>query len=243
MKIKDLASKVLEFASNNKEGFTLNISTLVPVTSGIVVSHKATQNSFTETDLQSVINHALKHDGVVGGWFNEADGKYYFDSNKVFNANELYDAIAFGLDNDQIAIFDIDNMREIRLDGKEQTAENQAFMIKEFNFSTFADWMLNAANQVVKHYKGDILIDAKVIVGLRSKHLFNPQSCDCQVFSLYWGIRETGTWIYHVEGDNRFSLNDLMKGLGAKNVYLITFQYDASGNETITVREMDKSKL
>ena len=115
--------------------------------------------------------------------------------------------------------------------------------IKEFSFSSFAEWMLDVANQVVKHYKGDILIDSYKIVELKNKHLFNPQRGVGQGFNLYWGVRETGTWLYHVEGDNGFNLNELMNGLGAKHVYYITFWYDDSKNESITVREIDKSKL
>ena len=236
MIIDVLTEKIVEFAKRNKEGFTLNIRTLQPVTSGIVASYKATQNSFTENDILSVIRHALKHDGVVGGWYNETDGEYYFDSNKVFDINELEQAVEFGIKNNQIAIFDIDNMREIRLD-------TQVIMTKEFNFSTFADWMLNAADEVVKHYRGDILIDAKTIVELRNKHFLNPQRAGNEGFSLYWGVRETGTWLFHVERDNGITLKELMKGLGAENVYFITFWYDGSGDEIITVREVDKNNL
>ena len=114
MNIIDLASKVLKYAETNKEGFTLNIKTLEPVTSGIVVSYKATQSSFSENDVLSVINHALKHDCVVGGWYNSEDKRFYFDSNKIFS--NIAKAINFGIENEQIAIFDIDNLHEIRLD-------------------------------------------------------------------------------------------------------------------------------
>ena len=109
-----LTDKILDFAKNNKDGFTLNIRTMELVTAGYMVSYKETQNSFKDIDIQRVISHALKHDCVVGGWFNETDGKYYFDSSKVFD--NLEDAIDFGIKNEQLAIFDIDNMREIRLD-------------------------------------------------------------------------------------------------------------------------------
>ena len=236
MYIDVLTEKIASYAKRNKDGFTLNIRTLQPVKSGFVVSYKATQNSFAKLELQSVISHALKHDGVVGGWFNDKDGKYYFDSNKVFDINELEQAVEFGIKNEQLAIFDIDNMREIRLD-------TQVIMTKEFSFSTFADWMLNIADQVVKHFRGDILIDAKTIVELRNKHFINPQRVGNEGFSLYWGVRETGTWLYHVERDNGITLKELMKGLGAENVYFITFWYDCSGDEIITVREVDKNNL
>ena len=102
--------------------FTLNVRTLQPVATGFVVSYKATQNSFSETDLQSVVAHALKHDGVVGGWYNSKDGRYYFDSNKVFKPNKLSEAIEFGLENEQLAIFSLDDLQEIRLYEQSQIA-------------------------------------------------------------------------------------------------------------------------
>lgn len=122
MNIKTLAKQVFAFAQTNKDGFTLNLKTFRPVTAGIVASYSATQNSFSENDLQSVIYHALTHDGIVGGWYNSKDGKYYFDSNKVFKYSELTEAIEFGIANKQCAIFDIDNLEEIRIDSQVLTA-------------------------------------------------------------------------------------------------------------------------
>lgn len=231
MKTKELVKKVLEHATSNKSGFTLNIKTLEPIQSGYVASYKATQNSFSATDLQSVITHAIRHEGIVGGWYNTKDKKYYFDSNKVFN--NIVEAIEFGMDNEQIAIFDLNNNKPIGLNTES----------KEFDFSTFAEWMLNTANQVVKHYKGDILIDAKKIVELRNNCLYSSQSDKPQGFSLYWGVRECGTWIYHIEGDNGFTLDQYMKGLGAEQVFYITFWFDKTKNEIITVNEINPEEL
>ena len=115
-----LISKVLDYAKINKSGFTLNIKTLEPIKSRYVASYKETQDSFSANDLQSVIAHALTHNNIVGGWYNNKDKRYYFDSNKIFD--DLDEAIQFGLDNSQLAIFDIDNTNEIRLDNKTQTA-------------------------------------------------------------------------------------------------------------------------
>ena len=114
---------------------------------------------------------------------------------------------------------------------------------KEFDFTTFADWVLNVVTETVKHYKSDVILDLYRIMSLRNKQLFDPQRIEPQSFSFYWGIRETGTWVYHIGGHNLFTVKDYMKGLGAKKVFLITFQYDAAKNETITVCEVDKSKL
>ena len=113
-------------------------------------------------------------------------------------------------------------------------------MTKKFNFSTFVDWMLNIVNQVVKHYKDDVLIDAYNVISLRNKQLFGSQNAEPQSFSFYWGVRETGTWLYHIGGHNLFTVKDYMQSLGAEKVYFIKFEYDNSKNERITVHEIDK---
>lgn len=106
-------TEILKLAEANKEGFTIELENLNHVTSGIVVAYKETQNSFGIEGLIKCINHALNHDKKIGGWFNTENGKYYFDSCKTFT--DLNEAIKFGKENGQIAIFDLDNLREIRL--------------------------------------------------------------------------------------------------------------------------------
>lgn len=105
--------KIKKVAEVNKEGFTIEIGTLGHVTSGIVVAYKETQNSFDDEGLKKCIDHALSHDKTVGGWFNDENDKFYFDSCKVFT--DLEEAKEFGRLNEQIAIFDLDNLREVRL--------------------------------------------------------------------------------------------------------------------------------
>ncbi len=113
--MEDLIDSVWEYAKNNPYGFTLNIETMKPVKFGICVAFKETQDSFGKATLENVIQHALKNDKTVGGWLNDEDGNYYFDSIKVFKNSDLKQAIDFGLENDQIAIFDLTNLKEIRL--------------------------------------------------------------------------------------------------------------------------------
>jgi len=50
---------------------------------------------------------------VVGGWKNSDNRKYYFDSITVFENRD--EAIRFGKENNQLAIFDLDSLTEIRL--------------------------------------------------------------------------------------------------------------------------------
>lgn len=107
--------EILKIAEVNKEGFTIEVPTLEHVTTGIVVAHKETQNSFDNDGLQKCLKHALSHDKVVGGWFNEENSKFYYDSCKVFKSDQRAKAIEFGKENDQIAIFDLTNLELIKL--------------------------------------------------------------------------------------------------------------------------------
>lgn len=100
---------VWRYATNHPEGFTLNIQTQQPVTKGISVSYYATQNSFGKESLFWVVEHAQDHESIVGGWLNESDSLYYFDSDKVFPVTELDEAIEFALENEQYAVYDITN--------------------------------------------------------------------------------------------------------------------------------------
>ena len=113
--MNELIDSVWEYAQNNPYGFTLNIDTLKPVKFGICVAFKETQNSFGKESLKKVIDHALANGKTVGGWLNDEDGNYYFDSVKVFKNAELKEAIEFGRLNEQLAVFDLTNLNEIRL--------------------------------------------------------------------------------------------------------------------------------
>ncbi|EXY13131.1 hypothetical protein M104_2177 [Bacteroides fragilis str. 1007-1-F  len=53
------------------------------------------------------------HEKKVGGWLNEENQEFYFDSVQIFT--NLEEAKRFGRENKQIAIFDISHMRLIKL--------------------------------------------------------------------------------------------------------------------------------
>ena len=106
---------VWEYAQNNPNGFTINILTLKPIKFGIAVAYLDTQNSFGYNQLKHVINHALKHQNIVGGWLNVDNQMFYFDSIRLLKNSELNEAIQFAKQHKQIAIFDITNLKEIRI--------------------------------------------------------------------------------------------------------------------------------
>lgn len=113
---KALIEKVWEYANINPNGFTLNLETMKPIKYGISVAYLETQNSFDKEGLEIVINHALRNNKIVGGWLNEDNKLYYFDSVKIFKNSDLDEAITFAKQNKQLAIFDLTNLKEIRIE-------------------------------------------------------------------------------------------------------------------------------
>ena len=111
--MEHLVTAILEIARKNPDGFTVDLTTLKKVTKGISVAYIETQDSFGEQGLRRVLNHALEHEKKVGGWLNEEDGSFYFDSISIFT--DIEEAKQFGRENKQIAIFDLTHLRLIKL--------------------------------------------------------------------------------------------------------------------------------
>jgi fructokinase len=105
--------KIKKIAVRNPDGFTIELPTLNPVISGIIAAYKETQDCFGDNGLEKVIEHSINHDKVMGGWLNEENDQYYYDSCKVFRVEE--EAVKFGRENKQIAVFDLDNLKLIKL--------------------------------------------------------------------------------------------------------------------------------
>lgn len=111
--MEQLFEAILGIAQKSPDGFTVDITTLKNVTKGISVAYLETQNSFGDEGLRRVLKHALEHEKKVGGWLNEENGQFYFDSIRIFT--DLDEAIRFGRENEQIAIFDLTHLRLIKL--------------------------------------------------------------------------------------------------------------------------------
>src|SRR5690554_1564329 len=105
--MENLIDSVWEYAQNNPYGFTLNIETMRPVKFGLCVAYLETQKSFGRDGLRKAVKHALSHNKIVGGWLNDEDRFYYFDSIKLFTNSQLKQAIEFAKQNKQLAIFDL----------------------------------------------------------------------------------------------------------------------------------------
>lgn len=122
MKKNLIISSIVAFAALNPEGFTVNAATLQPVSTGFAVAMKQTQNSFGAEGLAKVANviEELQASGnlngrtlAFGGWYDSESGLYYYDATVIFENRA--EAIEAGRANDQIAIFDLANLEEIRL--------------------------------------------------------------------------------------------------------------------------------
>lgn len=126
MKKNLVISSVAAIAALNPEGFTVNAATLQPVTTGYAVALKRTQNSFGAEGLAKVANVIEELQAVAekiglniddrlafGGWYDSESGLYYYDATVIYQDREK--AIEAGRANEQIAIFDLANLEEIRL--------------------------------------------------------------------------------------------------------------------------------
>lgn len=102
-------------AMANKEGFTVDAANLQPVTSGYAVAVADTQNSFGLDGLANVVKYVSEHPEInaFGGWYNEDNNQFYFDATVI--VDDLQTAKDLGRYNNQIAIFDLANMKEIKL--------------------------------------------------------------------------------------------------------------------------------
>lgn len=105
---------IAAIAAMNASGFTINAENLQPVTSGYAVAIRETQNSFGESGIRKVLDAVNSGNAnAIGGWYDEQSGLYYYDATMVVQDKEQ--AIRLGLENDQLAIFDLNRMQEIRL--------------------------------------------------------------------------------------------------------------------------------
>ena len=128
--VTEIADKVWAFSQSHPDGFTLDIHSMTCPTEGIAVSYAATQDSHSRDQLESVVSHALQHDGYVGGWYNSDNGLYYFDSTRLFPEDALAAAIQFGKENGQHSVFILSTSTDIPLAGKvAQIAERGTLLV------------------------------------------------------------------------------------------------------------------
>lgn len=114
--MNNLFTIISAIAAANPAGFTYNVETNQMQASGYAVALQCTQNSFGVDGLEnviSVVTSGISGASCIGGWLDSETGLYYFDATVIFDDRET--AINFGRLQKQIAIFDLNNMKEIRL--------------------------------------------------------------------------------------------------------------------------------
>ncbi len=124
MKKNVIISTLAVIAAQNPEGYTVNAATLQPIKSGYAVSLAITQDSFGAEGLEKVVNvikkmqnqgEASRFDGLAfGGWYDSKSGRYYYDATVI--VKDRTEALELARVNGQLAIYDLNNKEQIRLD-------------------------------------------------------------------------------------------------------------------------------
>jgi len=93
----------------NEQGFTIDLNRMRMCTDeGFCVAYAATQNRHGYDDLRDVVlPHAQGANGskIIGGWYNNGDNQYYFDSIKVYTTRAA--AVTAAKMAEQIGIYDL----------------------------------------------------------------------------------------------------------------------------------------
>ena len=113
MSMKNRFTAIKEIAEANPYGFTISIIDFQTPKKGYCVAMRLTQDSFGDEGLKRVIEIAEQSTFTVGGWFDERDNRYYYDC--VMIVNDLQEALKIGRANEQLAIYSLDENKEIRL--------------------------------------------------------------------------------------------------------------------------------
>lgn len=108
--MEKLIEQLLKLAGQNPYGFTVRIPDLEPVTKGWVVAKKETQDCFGIEGLKKVIALSNETTKIVGFWKDE---KLYWDTVMTFENED--EATQAGIENGQLAIFNLDTFTEKRL--------------------------------------------------------------------------------------------------------------------------------
>lgn len=115
MKKANIIAALAAVAALNPEGYTVDAATLQPVAKGYAVAFAATQNSFGAEGLARVVDFVANDEkaNAFGGWLDTETGLYYYDAVAIVMDRD--EAERLGRANGQIAIFDLENLKEIRL--------------------------------------------------------------------------------------------------------------------------------
>lgn len=104
--------KVRKIAKENPDGFTYDLKESKLQRSGIVAAYLETQDQTSDEGLRVAVAHALKNDGIVGGWFNSDADLFQFDSVKSFPSGSVRESVIFAFENQQQSIANLDSINK-----------------------------------------------------------------------------------------------------------------------------------
>ncbi len=93
-----------------KERFTYDLRGRCQVYEGVVAAYRAPDGADHFTDVSAVIEHALAHEGIVGGWRDPAQGRCYYYSCRLFTDTEH--ALRFARAQGQRAVYNLNRDKE-----------------------------------------------------------------------------------------------------------------------------------
>jgi hypothetical protein len=104
-----LEDQIWIISQSNPKGFTRYTYGLDKPVEGYCVAYEATQNCFGKEGLKKALAHAQTASQIIGGWENEYDRQYYFDSVRVYHndATGRIAAIEAAIRERQIGFFDL----------------------------------------------------------------------------------------------------------------------------------------
>lgn len=111
----DTIAKIKQIARANQEGFTLYLPSLEFVKHGWVIANSATQNFHGDEGLQKAYEFAMNHNRIIGGWYDENSGLFYWDA--VIVEPDREKAIELMEMHDQIGIYNLDTAEYLERDG------------------------------------------------------------------------------------------------------------------------------
>ena len=114
---------MFKFIKDRPFGFTADLEGNEETEGFVVAEAKLTEIALPQKELtrdtvrkfaQNLkrLSDATERDIKAGGWFNEDDGKYYLDGPVIYDT--LEEALYAGDAGEQLAIFDLKNVREIK---------------------------------------------------------------------------------------------------------------------------------
>lgn len=122
-----VCSRLWQYGQAHPDGFTLDLGTLAQPPAGICVAYgDSTASAASDMQhpaagphrahLSAVLQHALTHNGHVGGWHNPADGSYHFESVRLFPEDSLHVALAFARQQRQQSVYILSQHRELAVE-------------------------------------------------------------------------------------------------------------------------------